>query len=451
MKYTPHTEADIAAMLSFLEKSSLHDLFADIPCDALCNKEMKLPPPLAEMEVRKRCEELAGKNVKYSSSFLGAGSYRHFIPSAVKTITSRSEFYTAYTPYQAEASQGTLQAIFEFQSFMCLLTGMEVANASLYDGSTAVAEAATLAMGETRRKKLIVSQSLHPEYREVLSTYLGTGERAEIVPLPHKDGTVDIESLKSLVDKTTAAVIVQNPNFFGALEPVQEIAAIAKSAGAISVLAVAEPYSLGLLKAPGKLGIDIVVGECQSFGIPRGFGGPLLGFMATQGRYMRRIPGRLCGKTVDKDGQEGFVLTLQAREQHIRRDKASSNICSNEALCALAATVHLSLIGRKGLREVAEQNIKKAHYAAEKISGIKGFSRKFKSPFFNEFVIQCPHDASRLIAELDGKGIAAGVDLGRLYPDMKDCLLVCVTEMTAREEMDRLAGALSELSAPAVV
>jgi len=447
MKYTPHTEADIAAMLSFLEKSSLDDLFADIPCDAICNKEMNLPPSLSEMEVRRRCEELAGKNVRHRSSFLGAGAYRHFIPSAVKTITSRSEFYTAYTPYQGEASQGTLQAIFEFQSFICLLTGMDVANASLYDGSTAVAEAATLAMSETRRKKLIVSKSLHPEYREVLSTYLGTGGKAEVLPLPYRDGAVDLESLKSLVDKDTAAVIVQNPNFFGVMEPLQDIAAIAKGVGALSILVIAEPYSLGILKAPGNLGVDIAVGECQSFGIPQSFGGPYLGFMAAQGRYMRRIPGRLCGKTVDRDGQEGFVLTLQAREQHIRRDKASSNICSNEALCALAATVHLSLMGRKGLREVAEQNIRKAHYALEKISAVNGFSRKFSSPFFNEFVIQCPHDASKLTAMLDEQGIAAGLHLGRFYPDLSNCLLFCVTEMTTREEIDRLTAVLSGLSA----
>ncbi len=444
MKYTPHTEADIAAMLSFLEKSSLQDLFADIPCDALCGKEMKLPPPLSEMEVRRRVEELAGKNRRNRSSFLGAGAYRHFIPSAVRAITSRSEFYTAYTPYQGEASQGTLQAIFEFQSFMCLLTGMDVANASLYDGSTAVAEAATLAMNETRRKKLIVSNSLHPEYREVLSTYLGTGGKVEVVSLPHKDGAVDPESLKSMIDKDTAAVIVQNPNFFGTMEPLQDIVSISKGAGALAVLVVAEPHSLGVLKPPGKIGVDIAVGECQSFGIPQGLGGPYLGFMATQGKYMRRIPGRLCGKTVDKDGQEGFVLTLQAREQHIRRDKASSNICSNEALCALAATVYLSLMGKNGIREVAEQNMKKAHYAVEMISAVNGFSRKFSAPFFNEFVIQCRHDVAQLTAKLDEQGITGGLRLGRFYPDLSDCLLFCVTEMTAKEEIDRLVAVLRE-------
>jgi glycine dehydrogenase subunit 1 len=442
MRYIPHTDKDIKEMLDFIGISSIDELFADIPPEARYNGELRMERGLSELELRRNCEELAATNRRFSSSFLGAGAYRHFIPSVVRTITSRSEFYTAYTPYQAEASQGTLQAIYEFQSFICLLTGMDVANASLYDGATAVAEAALLAQAETRRKKLLLSAGLHPEYRQVLTTYCTGGKGSEIGELAMKNGQTDLEALKEGVDKETAAVIIQNPCFFGTLEPLEEIAALVKESGALLVVVVAEPMSLGILKTPGSCGADVVVGDCQSFGIPLAFGGPHLGFMGCKSRYMRKIPGRLAGKTVDKEGKEGFVLTLQAREQHIRRDKAASNICTNEALCALAATVYLSLMGKKGLREVAEQNTRKAHYACGKITSLKGYSQVYSAPFFNEFLVRCPQETSLINRKLEEARICGGLPMGRFYPDMRDCMLFCVTELNRKEEIDDLAELL---------
>jgi glycine dehydrogenase subunit 1 len=445
MNYIPHSEKEIKEMLEVLGVKSLDELFSDIPKEARFKGELKFHDALSELELKHYCEELASKNTHYRASYLGAGAYRHYIPSAVRAITSRSEFYTAYTPYQAEASQGTLQAIYEFQSFVCLLTGMDVANASLYDGSTSVAEAALLACNETRRKKILVSRALHPEYREVLRTYLVACGCFEIQEVPLSGGLTDLAKLKEMVDKDTACVIVQNPNFLGALESGSELSAIARAAGALFVVVVAEPVSLGLLKAPGAYGADLVVGELQSFGLPLSSGGPYLGFMATLGKYMRKIPGRLCGKTVDKEGKPGFVLTLQAREQHIRREKAASNICTNEALCALAATVFLSIMGKKGIRELAALNVEKAHYALNRITAVPGFSKKFDAPFFNEFVVQSELPVSTVIDALDTRGIAGGLELRRFYDELGDCLLFCVTEMATKADIDELAEILSSM------
>jgi glycine dehydrogenase subunit 1 len=445
MRYIPHSEQEIEQMLETLGAKSLEELFSDIPAEARFKGELKFHDALSEPELKEFCEELASKNRRYRASYLGAGAYRHFIPSAVRAITSRSEFYTAYTPYQAEASQGTLQAIYEFQSFVCLLTGMDVANASLYDGSTSVAEAALLCCNETRRKKILVSRALHPEYREVLRTYLAVCGCFEIQEVPLSGGGTDQARLKEMVDKDTACVIVQNPNFLGAIESGAELSAIARGVGALFVVVINESVSLGLLKAPGAYGADLVVGELQSFGLPLSVGGPYLGFMATLGKYMRKIPGRLCGKTVDKEGKPGFVLTLQAREQHIRREKAASNICTNEALCALTATVFLSIMGKKGLRELAMQNTEKAHYAMKKITALPGFSSKFTAPFFNEFVVQSEIPASMILKALDEKGIAGGLELRRFYSDLDDCLLFCVTEMVTKADIDECAQILSAL------
>lgn len=443
MDYIPHSEKEIQEMLDFIGVSHIDRLFEDIPKEALCNKCLELPDAMAELDLQRYCEGMARKNKRYTRSFLGAGSYRHFIPSAVRAIISRSEFYTAYTPYQAEASQGTLQAIFEFQSMISLLTGMDIANASLYDGSTAVAEASILACAETRRNKLLVSAALHPEYRKVLHTYFP--EKTEILEIPLREGITDTNGLKEMLDKNTAAVIIQNPNFLGCLEPGHEIAEVVKGSGALFVAAVVEPASLGILKPPGKYGADIAAGECQSLGLPIAFGGPYLGFMATLAKHMRKIPGRLSGKTVDHDGREGFVLTLQAREQHIRREKASSNICTNSALCALAATVYLSLMGKQGLKEVATQNARKARYAMDTICSTPGFTRKFSSPFFNEFVIQCRENPALINRKLEEQGILGGLELGRFYAELQDCILFCVTEMSSKQDIDALVSALASL------
>ncbi|MDQ7822011.1 MAG: aminomethyl-transferring glycine dehydrogenase subunit GcvPA [Candidatus Eremiobacteraeota bacterium] len=445
MNYIPHSTKEVREMLDTLGLDRIERLFSHIPEEALCRKELDLHRAMTEPELKRHCEELSLKNRHFSRSFLGGGAYRHYIPSAVNAIISRPEFFTAYTPYQAEASQGTLQAIYEFQSFMCLLLGMDVSNASLYDGSTAVAEASILALNETRRKKLLISEALHPEYREVVKTYLG--HSTEIEEIPHSDGITGIEALKGMVDKNVAAVIIQNPNFFGAIETMNEISLAVKAVGALLVTVINEPYSLGVLKSPGSYGTDIAAGECQAFGLPPSFGGPYLGFMATKAQFMRKIPGRLSGKTVDTEGNRGFVLTLQAREQHIRREKAASNICTNEALCALAATVHLSLLGKGGLREAALQNVQKAHYAEGQITAIEGFRKKFSPPFFNEFVIQCDGSApGEVNRKLSDAGIAGGLELGRFYPSLADCLLFSVTEMNSREDIEALAAAMKTSS-----
>ncbi|MGE5509458.1 MAG: aminomethyl-transferring glycine dehydrogenase subunit GcvPA [Chitinophagales bacterium] len=444
MNFLPNTGRDRAEMLAAIGLRSVDELFSDIPEAVRLRRPLDLPAPLSEMELDAHLRSLAGRNGVAGQllSFLGAGAYEHYIPKAVAELCGRAEFYTAYTPYQPEVSQGTLEAIYEYQSYVAALTGLDVSNASLYDGATAVAEAAAIALAHTRRRQLLVAGTLHPEYRQVLKTY-ALHWNAEVIELPAVDGALDAAAVAARLDENTAAVIVQNPNFFGRIEDGRRLAEAAHARKALFVV-VANPVALGLLEAPGAYGADLCVGEGQPLGIPLGFGGPYLGFMAAKEELVRRMPGRIVGATVDQDGKRAFVLTLQTREQHIRREKASSNICSNEALCALAFTVHLSLLGPEGLKEMAGLCLQKAHYAAEKLGALPGFALAFQGPFFHEFVLRCPKAPEKLVAGLAAKGVLPGVPLGRFYPELADSLLVCVTETRSREDIDRLAKLLAE-------
>jgi len=445
MRYLPHTPEDVAAMLSQIGVNSVEDLFVEIPESVRLNRALELPEPLAEADLLRELQQLAGKNASVAThrSFLGGGAYNHFSPTAVDQLISRSEFYTAYTPYQPEISQGTLQAIFEFQTLICQLTGMDAANASMYDGASACAEAVLMAMRLTRRSKVLLSKALNPRYRETTATYCRyLGVQLEEIEIGG-DGRIDLQDLAAKLDDATAAVVMGYPNYFGAVEPLAAVADAAHAAGAILVATVAEPVALGLLKSPGELGADIVVGDGQSFGLPLSFGGPYVGFFATRQKGLRAMPGRLVGETVDLDGKRGFVLTLATREQHIRREKATSNICSNQGLCALIATVYLSLLGKLGLRELAQQNYAKATYAREQIATLEGFSLPFASPAFNEFVVRSESDVTPLLAKLQDQGILAGIPLGADYPALDDCFLVCVTEQNTRREIDELVEALA--------
>ena len=444
MNYVPNTDADRAALLRTIGVDSAAELFADIPA-SVRDPELRLPGPLSELELHQLLSDLAQRDgdPQRCLSFLGAGAYNHFIPSVVGSMVGRSEFYTSYTPYQPEISQGTLQSIFEFQSLVCRLTQMDVANASLYDGAAATAEAVVLALSATRRHKVVLSDALHPAYRAVIRTYtreLGLeiveGGRCGV-------GVSDPAWLRDSVDEQTACVVAQHPNFLGCLEDTETLAAVSQKRGALFV-SVYDPISLGLLKPPGAYGADVAVAEGQPLGIPVSFGGPYLGLFACQEKYLRQMPGRLAGETVDKCGQRGYVLTLQAREQHIRREKATSNICTNQALMALAATVYLSSLGPRGLRRVAELCLHKAHYAAERLAAVPGFALAFRAPFFKEFALRCPRPAAEVNAALLREGIVGGYDLGRDYSDLADCLLFCVTEMHTRADIDRLAEALGK-------
>lgn len=442
MNFLPHTDEDRQEMLKAIGVGSIEDLFADIPSQVRLNRPLDIPAALSEFELRKHLQELSKKNGDLNEyvSFLGAGSYDHFIPSVIDHMLLRSEFYTAYTPYQPEISQGTLTAIFEYQTLICELTGMETSNASMYDGATAMAEAALMACESQRRKKIIVSSTVHPEYREVLNTYAG-GQGIELVEAPYKNGITDIGGLTELVDENTAAVIVQHPNFFGSLEKVQEISDLIHGKGGLYI-AVVDPISLGILKSPGSYGADIVVGEGQSLGNPMNYGGPQLGFMATSGKMVRKMPGRIVGQTLDNRGQRAFVLTLQAREQHIRREKATSNICSNEALCALAATIYLCLLGKKGLREVATLCVQKANYLKEQLNK-NGFAPAFNVPFFKEFVVKTTKPVDEINKILLDSKIIGGLALEKYYPELKNHILLCTTEKRTKAEMDNLVKAMT--------
>ena len=445
--YLPHTEEDRCAMLEAIGVKSVEELFADIPAEVRMKRPLNLPPALSEMELKSHIQELAllDRDFEESLYFLGAGAYDHYVPSVVKHLVGRSEFLTAYTQYQPEISQGYLQALWEYQSLICLLTGMDMAVTSLYDGSTAMAEAAMMACGITGRNEILISRTVHPHWRDVLETYARDRD-VTIRTVDYLDGVTSPEILASQVNEKTAAVICQSPNFFGCIEDLRQLAQNAQAGGALFIAAV-NPISLGVLESPGVLGADIVVGEGQAMGLPVSFGGPYIGFLATRDKWLRRTPGRIVGQTVDHEGTRGFVLTIQAREQHIRRDKATSNICSNEALCSLAVAVYLSALGRQGIRQVAELCLQKAHFAQKTILGVPGFQPVFSQPFFNEFVIRCPLPPSELNAELREAGMVAGLDLGKYYPELGGCMLTAVTEKRTRDEIELLAGMLKEVSA----
>ncbi len=442
-RFIPNTDADRTAMLKTIGAASVDDLFYDVPV-SLKYPKLNLPRALSEMELMGELQALAARNSNLDAyaCFLGAGAYNHFVPATVPHLIFRAEFFTAYTPYQAEISQGTLQTIFEYQSLICNLTGMDAANASHYDGATATAEAAILAINQLPgRHKIIVAPTLHPEYRETLRTYL-EGQEIEIVGDENLRATLDDVLKKHLGDKT-AGVIAQNPDFLGEVHDLKATADRVHAAGALFIVS-AYPIALGLYKAPGDYGADVVVGEGQSLGNAIAYGGPYLGIFATKEKYVRHMAGRLAGQTVDTKGRRGFVLTLQAREQHIRREKATSNICTNQALNALAACVYLSTLGKAGLRRVAELCYHKAHYAASKINALSGYRVDLKKEFFNEFVVECPQPVKEINKQLSAKKLIGGYDLSRDYPHLKNAMLVAVTEMNTREQIDALVSALAQ-------
>jgi glycine dehydrogenase subunit 1 len=445
MSYVPHTDADRAEMLAAIGVERVEDLFHDVP--AACRfPELNLPEPLSEMEVMTELQAMSEENLDtgHFTSFLGAGAYSHYVPRVVDHVISRSEFYTAYTPYQPEISQGTLQSIFEYQSMICALTGMDVANASHYDGATATAEAAIMALNVARgkRQRVILSPLVHPEYRAVVRTYTH-GMDLDITG--DGEGTATLEELTALLDKNTACLIVQSPNFLGEIEDLAGLAEKVHTAGALLAVAVADPISLGLLRAPGDYGADIVAGEGQALGNGLNFGGPYLGFFACRQKDVRKMAGRLVGQTVDSEGKRGFVLTLATREQHIRRERATSNICTNQALCATAMAVHMAALGKTGLRRLAELCYHKAHYAASRIAELEGYQVLAGKPFFKEFVVRCPAPVKAINDHLLAEwGIIGGYDLGRDYAHLENHMLVCVTEVVSREEIDALVDGLAE-------
>ncbi len=437
-------------MLREIGVAGVADLLGNLPKDLLLQEPLPLDGPLSEAELARKMGSMAARNAGTDqwSCFLGAGAYNHYIPSVVDALVSRSEFLTAYTPYQAELSQGTLQAVFEFQSYICLLTGREVANASLYDGSTAAAEAAFMISRITGKKRILISQGLHPEYRQVLETYTRhTPIQLEPIPLDSESGTTRVEHLEQACQGQDApgGILLQSPNFFGCLEDVAELSAAARRQSALLGVAVAEPISMALVPSPGSQGADIVFGEGQALGVPLSYGGPYVGFFATRDEFRRHMPGRLVGRARDAKGRSGFVLTLSTREQHIRREKATSNICTNEGLCALMASIYLSAMGKHGLRQVAEQNMQKSHWLQEQVAGIPGFGIRYGGPFFNEFVVRTPIPARQLVRRLLGKGFLAGLPLDRYDALRADELLVCVTEQVRREEMSGLLEQLRSL------
>ncbi|MDR2611230.1 MAG: aminomethyl-transferring glycine dehydrogenase subunit GcvPA [Clostridiales Family XIII bacterium] len=443
--YLPITDADREAMLARVGVPEIDGLFADIPESLRLREALALGQPLSEYEVMADARAKAAKCRPAASlpCFLGAGVYDRLVPAAIRHLTQRSEFYTAYTPYQPEISQGTLQAIFEFQTMITSLTGMDVANASVYDGASGCAEAMLMAVNHTKRKKFIVSETVHPEAREVVSAYAWSGG-IEIVSAPAKDGVTDRDGIGRLMADDVAGVLVQSPNFYGAIEDVAGAADAAHAAGAVAAVYVADALSLAVLKSPGESGADICVGEGQGFGLPMNYGGPHLGFMAVKQPLMRKLPGRIVGETVDVDGRRAFVLTLQAREQHIRREKATSNICSNQGLNALSATIYLSLLGRDGVKEVAARSMANARYLKERLEG-EGFAVLYTAPFFDEFVICLPSPAADVSPALLERGVIGGLAVDGLAGGAGGAMLVCATEKRTKAEMDAFAEALKEV------
>ncbi len=420
------------------------DLIKAIPEKLKLNRPLEIPA-LSEMELLAEMKNISNRSSTGLTCFAGGGVYDHFIPAALGTLLSRPEFMTAYTPYQAEVAQGTLQVIYEFQTHICRLTGMEVANASMYDGATAAAEAVIISCGASRRNKVIVPESLSPLYRDVIRTYLGA-RSIELVTAPMKDGTVDLNRLVDLIDEQTASVLIAQPNFFGYLEDIDVVSEVAKKVGAMLIMSV-DPVAQALLKTPAEYGADIVVGEGQPLGVPLSFGGPLLGFFAARKKLVRSLPGRIAARTNDVDGKTGFVLTLQTREQHIRREKATSNICTNQAICATAAAIYMSLMGKTGLKKVALLSAEKAQLAAEKITAIDGFEKYGGGSFVREFAVKTPTKCSEIILSMiDNHKIVPGIDAGRWYKGMDDCLIVAATELRTEEDINRLVSGLKEFS-----
>jgi glycine dehydrogenase subunit 1 len=442
MRYLPHTDAERAAMLATIGVADIGALFAAVPERARLKAPIDLPPHVPEYLVEARMRALAGKNQTGADGpfFIGAGAYRHHVPATVDHLIQRSEWLTAYTPYQPEVSQGTLQMLFEFQTQVAHLTGMEVANASMYDGSTATAEAVLMAKRLTRRNRIVLSSGLHPHYRDVVRTYVGDGP--DLVVIPHSAaGTLPLT-----IDDRTAAIVVQTPDFYGSLRNIEELAEIAHDAGALLIVVVTEIVSLGLLEAPGALGADIVVAEGQSIGNALSFGGPYVGLMATRASFVRQMPGRLCGETVDAEGRRGFVLTLSTREQHIRREKATSNICTNSGLCALAFSIHMSLLGEAGLRKLARLNHARACALADALEKVPGLELITHS-FFNEMAVKLNRPAAPVVDGLAAKGILAGVPVSRVdpeHPDVADLLVLAATELTTDDDIAALTAGLTE-------
>lgn len=445
MSYTSLSDKDKKEMLAKIGISSQEELFRCIPENLKLKRELDIPSPLTESELVRYFESLERKN-SYTEfiSFLGAGAYHHFIPAIVDYLSSRGEFISPYTPYQPEVSQGTLQIIFEFQTLICQLTGMDIANASLYDGASGTAEAVLMADRLKGKSKVLVARTLHPQYRSVIETYT-RNLAIKIEEIDYSEtGSVDFEDLEKKIDEDTTAVVCQSPNFMGIVEDVKKISNLAHNHQALSIVVITEPVSLGLLEAPGHLGADIVTGEGQSFGIPLSFGGPYLGFMSCLEEFIRHFPGRIAGQTTDVEGKKGYVLTLSTREQHIRRERATSNICTNQAWCALRATIFLETLGKQGLKELAWQNIQKARYALKKLTKVKGIRPKFNGNSFNEFVLEFSKTWKDLSGFLREEGIVGGLSLENDYPELRNCVLFCVTEMHKKEEIDRLSDVLAK-------
>ncbi|MBM7559063.1 aminomethyl-transferring glycine dehydrogenase subunit GcvPA [Marinitoga litoralis] len=442
--YIPHTEEDIKEMMNVIGINDIKELYKDVP--KLFEGDLNIPESKSEIEVKRELKELAGRNIDLDeyAMFRGAGIYKHYIPSAVYQLATKRNFITAYTPYQAEVSQGTLQALYEFQTAICELTGMEVANSSMYDGGTAVAEAILMASRVNKKHKSLVAKSLHPEYIEVSRTYTESqGLEIELINYDEKTGRIDLEELKNKIDENTSSVVISYPNFFGVVENIKQIKEILPEN--VLLIVNAYPLSLGLLEAPGKLGADIVVGEGQSLGNHMSFGGPTFGFFASKQKYIRQMPGRIIGETVDEEGKRGFVMVLQTREQHIRRAKATSNICSNHALMAVVASVYLSIVGREGLREISYQNYQKAHYLAKKLIETEKFEPVFEGEFFNEFVVKPKFDLNKFNENLFEEKFIGPLNLGKFCDKLENHALFCATELNTKEEIDYLVSKVGEI------
>ncbi len=444
MRYTQLTDRDVAHMLDAIGAASVDDLFARIDPRHRLDRPLDLPAAMSELELLGELDRLASANrgCDALSCFLGAGAYDHFVPTAVDDLATQSEFVTAYTPYQAEASQGSLQAFYEFQTMICQLTGMDVSNASLYELATATAEAVLMARSATRKRRVLVAQTIQPECRAVLETYVRELP-IELITIPARAGRIDLDALEAALDDDTAAVLVQTPNFFGIVEQIERAMELARRVKALGIVIV-DPIACGLLKRPGDLGADVVVGEGQPLGIPLSFGGPYLGLLACRQEHMRRIPGRVVGATHDAAGRRAYCLTLQTREQHIRRERATSNVCTNQGLLALRAAVYLSLVGKQGIRAIAKQCLDRAHYAAQRIAAVDGFELAWPdAPFFKEFAVRTSKDVNTVLATCRERGILAGVPLACWGEELADCFLVAVTEKRRRDEIDALAEALA--------